>query len=61
MPRIKRWNRDVRDASGAVSASITEYVGIFSLLKSFSREDFAEERIRVKSDQLLRRREDVTR
>ena len=61
MPRMKRWNRNVRDASGEVSATVTEYVGIYSLLKAYSREDFAESRVRLKSDMLLRRREEVTR
>lgn len=61
MPRIKRWNRNVRDASGEVSATVTEYVGIFSLLKAYSREDLAENNVRAKSDLLLQRREEVTR
>ncbi|MFA5258247.1 MAG: ABC transporter ATP-binding protein, partial [Opitutales bacterium] len=52
---------DLRDASGEVSAVITEYVGIFGLLKAYSREDFAESRVRDKSDRLLLHREKVTR
>jgi ATP-binding cassette, subfamily B, putative efflux pump len=61
LPKLKRWNREVRDASGNVSSVITEYVGIFGLLKAYSREDYAEERVRVKSDDLLVQREKVTR
>ncbi|HNX05544.1 MAG TPA: ABC transporter ATP-binding protein, partial [Opitutales bacterium] len=59
LPRLKKWNRDVRDASGEVSSVITEYVGIFGLLKAYSREDFAESQVRVKSDDLLSQREKV--
>ena len=61
LPRLKKWNREVRDASGEVSSVITEYVGIFGLLKAYSREDFAENRVRVKSDDLLLQREKVAR
>jgi ABC-type multidrug transport system fused ATPase/permease subunit len=61
LPKLKKWNRDVRDASGEVSATITEYVGITGLLKAYSREDFAEERVRERSDDLLQQREKVTR
>ncbi|KAF0092973.1 MAG: ABC transporter-like protein [Puniceicoccaceae bacterium 5H] len=60
MPRLRRWNRRVRDASGEASATITEYVGLFGLVKAFSREDYAEDRVRTKSDDLLKRREEVT-
>jgi subfamily B ATP-binding cassette protein MsbA len=61
LPKLKQWNREVRDASGEVSSVITEYVGIFGLLKAYSREDYAEARVRVKSDDLLVQREKVTR
>lgn len=61
MPKLKQWNREVRDASGEVSSVITEYVGIFGLLKAYSREDYAEARVRGKSDELLVQREKVTR
>lgn len=60
MPRLRRWNRSVRDASGEASATITEYVGLVGLVKAFSREDHAEDRVRQKSDSLLKRREKVT-
>ncbi len=61
MPKLKEWNRDVRDASGEVSAVVTEYVGIFGLLKAYSREDFAAMRVETKSDALLLQREKVAR
>ncbi|MBK1879748.1 ABC transporter ATP-binding protein [Pelagicoccus mobilis] len=61
MPMMKRWNRNVRDASGEVSSVVTEYVGINGLIKSYAREDFAEGIVRSASDLLLRRREEVIR
>lgn len=61
MPKLKEWNRGVRDASGEVSAVVTEYVGIFGLLKAYSREDFAAMRVETKSDDLLLQREKVAR
>lgn len=61
MPMMKRWNRRVRDASGEVSSVVTEYVGINGLIKSYAREDFAEEIVRSRTDALLQRREEVTR
>ena len=60
MPSLKRWNREVRDASGQVSATITEYVGLYGLLKAFSREDHAERRVSRMSDDLLHSRERLT-
>ena len=60
MPSLKRWNREVRDASGQVSATITEYVGLYGLLKAFSREDHAEQRVSRMSDDLLHSRERLT-
>ena len=61
LPKLKKWNRDVRDASGNVSSVITEYVGISSLLKAYSREDFSVAQVKAQSDNLLSQREKVTR
>jgi ABC-type multidrug transport system fused ATPase/permease subunit len=60
MPSLKRWNRQVRDTSGEASATITEYVSLFGLIKSFSREDHAEERVKDISDRLLHSRVRLT-
>jgi ABC-type multidrug transport system fused ATPase/permease subunit len=60
MPSLKRWNRQVRDTSGEASATITEYVSLFGLIKSFSREDHAEERVKAISDRLLHSRVRLT-
>jgi len=57
LPPLRRWHRQVRDASGEVSSAVTEYVGIFGLLKAYSREDYAEMQVRGKSDDLLSQRE----
>jgi ABC-type multidrug transport system fused ATPase/permease subunit len=61
LPKLKKWNREVRDASGNVSSVITEYVGISGLLKAYSREDFAEAQVKAQSDNLLNQREKVTK
>jgi ABC-type multidrug transport system fused ATPase/permease subunit len=45
LPKIRSMNRSVRDAVGEVSATITEFIGLNELIKSYTREDFAEARI----------------
>jgi ABC-type multidrug transport system fused ATPase/permease subunit len=45
LPEIRSMNRSVRDAVGDVSAVITEFVGLNELIKSYTREHFAEARI----------------
>lgn len=60
MPRIKRLNREVRDASGDISARVTEYIGLMTLIKSFSREDVTARRVRFYSDAVRKKREKLT-
>jgi ABC-type multidrug transport system fused ATPase/permease subunit len=57
LPQIRRLNRDVRDATGEVTALVTEYVGIHSLIKAYSREDLAGQRVRGGADRVRRSRE----
>jgi ATP-binding cassette subfamily B protein len=60
MPLIKRWNREVRDASGEVSALLTELVGMSTLVKAYAGEDYADGRLKSLSDRLLGQRVRLT-
>jgi ABC-type multidrug transport system fused ATPase/permease subunit len=57
LPVIRRMNREVRDATGEVSAMVTEYVGIHSLIKAYAREDLATGQVRSGTDRVRRSRE----
>lgn len=52
MPMIREMHREVRDAAGEVSATITEYVGIQTLIKSYGWEDHAHELVVEESEKL---------
>lgn len=56
LPEVKRMNRRVRDASGRVTAMITEYLGVNVLIRSYSREDYVQREVEAKSDEVLRER-----
>lgn len=60
MPKIKRLTRDVRDASGDISARVTEYIGLMTLIKSFSREEATARKVRFYSDAVRKTRERLT-
>lgn len=57
IPRLRRLSRSVRDATGDVSAAVTEYVAINDLIKAFSREDFAQARVEQETDALRQKAE----
>jgi ABC-type multidrug transport system fused ATPase/permease subunit len=57
LPRLRRITRSVRDATGEVSATVTEYVAINELIKSYSREDFALARVDEHTNELQRKAE----
>jgi ABC-type multidrug transport system fused ATPase/permease subunit len=57
LPRLRRITRAVRDATGEVSATVTEYVAINELIKSYSREDFALARVDAHTNALQRKAE----
>ena len=45
LPKIRRMSRNVRDAVGAVSATVTEYLAIHDLIRSFSKEEVIDEKV----------------
>jgi ABC-type multidrug transport system fused ATPase/permease subunit len=45
LPMIRRMSRKVRDAIGQVSATVTEYISIHELIRSFSREEVIDEKV----------------
>ncbi|MDX2108703.1 MAG: ABC transporter ATP-binding protein [Verrucomicrobiota bacterium] len=59
MKHIREMNRKVRDAAGEVSALITEYIALNPLIKSFSREDYAQNKVVRQSDRVRMRREQL--
>lgn len=59
LPKIRTMSRSVRDAVGEVSATITEFVGLNELIKSYTREDFAEARIQHYSNVVRKKTEEL--
>jgi subfamily B ATP-binding cassette protein MsbA len=59
MPRIRVLNRRLRDAMGSVSATVTEYVSIHELIRSFSREEFADRKVHKAGLEVQRRAESL--
>ncbi len=57
LPRLRSMSRDVRDAVGEVSATITEYVGLNDLIKSYASEDAADARIYHRSNTVRKKSE----
>lgn len=56
MPRLRSLNREVRDATGHVSATVTEFIALHPLIKAFSQEGLASERVTSEADALLTRK-----
>jgi len=57
LPRIRRMSRQVRDALGDVSATVTEYVGINELVKSFTSESVVSDKVTGYTDRVRRKQE----
>lgn len=56
LPRIRRLNREVRDATGHVNATVTEYIAVNPLIKSLSVESSAFSDVYERSEALRARK-----
>ncbi len=45
LPRLRKKSREVRDAEGIISATITEYLSAMELIRAFSRENATDARV----------------
>lgn len=54
LPRIRKLSRISRDTNGELSATLTEYVNINTLIKSMGREDYGHKKVRQASIKVLR-------
>jgi ABC-type multidrug transport system fused ATPase/permease subunit len=58
--KVREMSRQVRDASGALTALVTEYISINLLIKAYSREEMAGARVRRQSNMVRKRREHLS-
>jgi len=61
MPKIREMHRSVRDKLGQTSATITEYVGLNDLIKSYTGEETAEARVAKSTDEIREEQERLAR
>ena len=59
LPRIRRLNRDVREATGHINATVTEYISVNPLIKSMSVEASAFAEVYEKSEALRSRKKSL--
>ncbi|MCW5604691.1 MAG: ABC transporter ATP-binding protein [Burkholderiales bacterium] len=60
LPKIRKRSRAHRDAAGEASAALTEYISIQDLIRSFSREDMAYDKVQSRITETRRRAERLT-